>query len=166
MGYKTSEKDRERNKKWREANPEYSKKYYHDNKDELKKRRKKRPEGYYKNYYRANKERLSKYQMDWKRNNKKRVREIKKKEHLKRTYNLTPEDMDILLDEQENKCKICSIEFNDNIKYNVDHCHSTEKIRGLLCRNCNVGLGFFKDDTKILIKAIEYLKEQGEEDVR
>jgi transcription-repair coupling factor (superfamily II helicase) len=163
MEYKTPKKDRERAKKWREENPEYGKKYYHDNKDELKKRRKKRPEGYYKNYYQANKERLSKYQMEWKRNNKEKVREIKKKEHLKRTYNLTPEDMVILLDEHENKCKICSIEFNDDIKYHVDHCHSTEKIRGLLCRNCNLGLGFFKDDTKVLIKAIEYLKEQGEE---
>ena len=158
MEYKTPEKDRERSKKWREANPEYGKEYYHANKDELKKRRKKRPEGYYKNYYRANRERLSKYQMEWKRSNKEKVRGIKKKEYLKRKYNLTPEDMAILLDEQENKCKICSIKFNDYIKHNVDHCHSTGKIRGLLCRACNLGLGFFKDDPKLLIKAIEYLE--------
>ena len=39
----------------------------------------------------------------------------------------------------------------------IDHCHSTGKIRGLLCDRCNHGLGHFKDDINLLIKAIEYL---------
>lgn len=40
----------------------------------------------------------------------------------------------------------------------VDHCHETGKTRGFLCRNCNVGLGYFKDDPEHLARAIHYLQ--------
>lgn len=54
---------------------------------------------------------------------------------------------------QENKCKICG----EEKLLNVDHCHTTGKIRGLLCTNCNLGLGNFKDNPELLTKAIKYL---------
>ncbi len=40
----------------------------------------------------------------------------------------------------------------------VDHCHKSLKIRGVLCKRCNTGLGIFKDDIKMLKKVIDYLK--------
>jgi len=40
----------------------------------------------------------------------------------------------------------------------MDHCHKTNKIRGLLCGKCNSAIGFFDDDTELLEKAIDYLK--------
>lgn len=40
----------------------------------------------------------------------------------------------------------------------LDHCHTTGKLRGILCHKCNVGLGYFNDDPKLLAQAIEYLK--------
>lgn len=43
----------------------------------------------------------------------------------------------------------------------VDHCHKTNKIRGLLCINCNNGLGAFKDNVFSLNRAIQYLKENN-----
>lgn len=52
-------------------------------------------------------------------------------------------------------CTICS----EQIGLVVDHDHSTGLIRGLLCTNCNTGLGMFKDNIKILEAAIKYLKD-------
>ena len=40
----------------------------------------------------------------------------------------------------------------------VDHCHTTGKVRGLLCQSCNTGIGLLKEDTKLFMAAIEYLE--------
>lgn len=56
------------------------------------------------------------------------------------------------------KCECCG-EIQSNVKnLCIDHCHVTGKIRGILCRNCNTGLGFFKDSQIRLLQAIDYLK--------
>ena len=61
----------------------------------------------------------------------------------------------LLLDADPSQtCAICSI----GGKLHVDHDHATGKIRGLLCRGCNMGLGNFRDSTVYLNRAIEYLK--------
>lgn len=72
-------------------------------------------------------------------------------------YGLTNEDYNELYDEQEGKCKIC----NSNLTLCVDHCHTTNKIRGLLCNSCNIGLGCFKDNIDTLKIAITYLENCG-----
>jgi hypothetical protein len=62
--------------------------------------------------------------------------------------------------EQENSCAICGKEepARRYKTFNVDHCHHTGKVRGLLCRQCNMALGGFNDDIGLLEKAILYLK--------
>ena len=57
--------------------------------------------------------------------------------------------------EQHNLCKICSKEK----QLMVDHCHTTGKVRGLLCGKCNKGLGHFKDDIQVIKNIITYLGE-------
>jgi len=66
-----------------------------------------------------------------------------------------------MLEEQEHKCAICSTSDADLDKLlSVDHCHTTGKVRGLLCNNCNLALGNFKDKIENLKSAINYLKQE------
>ena len=70
----------------------------------------------------------------------------------------TVEEYNILLNKQGGKCAICSaVSNNDGTKLCVDHCHTTGKIRGLLCHKCNTSLGKFNDDINLLEQAINYL---------
>jgi hypothetical protein len=83
-----------------------------------------------------------------------------KKSRLKK-YGLTLDDFDTMMLDQNYGCKICGREFNQRNVFKsarVDHCHSTGKVRGLLCVNCNLGLGNFYDNTELLMNAIDYLK--------
>ncbi len=77
-------------------------------------------------------------------------------------YNITLEEYDRLFQQQRGTCAICRKKETAKNEYGVrrlavDHCHATGKIRGLLCDNCNRGIGHFKDDPLRLIKAAEYL---------
>lgn len=62
-----------------------------------------------------------------------------------------------LTKKQDGLCAICDSQFNYKRKRVVDHCHNSGEIRGLLCYNCNLGLGMFKDDVDKLNRAIIYL---------
>ncbi len=63
----------------------------------------------------------------------------------------------IHLIEQKGRCKICKVKFSKLVIPYLDHCHKTKKIRGVVCRPCNSGLGFFRDNKKYLQAAIDYL---------
>lgn len=68
-----------------------------------------------------------------------------------------------LLKFQERRCAICLTHITDGrrvpLKLMLDHCHKTNKIRGLLCGLCNTGLGSFKDKIWVFERAIKYLKD-------
>lgn len=65
-----------------------------------------------------------------------------------------------MLEGQNHVCAICSRpETRGKTKYlSVDHCHTTGKVRGLLCAKCNTVLGYMNDNPDYLTKAMEYLK--------
>jgi hypothetical protein len=75
---------------------------------------------------------------------------------LKLMYGINSEQYAVMQQEQDNKCFICGEE--DNRRLSVDHCHTTGNVRKLLCGACNLGLGKFKDNPQLLIKAAEYIK--------
>lgn len=78
---------------------------------------------------------------------------------LKREYNVSLEEYNILLKTHNNSCAICQKNQNElNQRLRLDHCHSTGKVRGLLCDSCNVGLGRFRDNPVFLKSAILYLE--------
>lgn len=76
--------------------------------------------------------------------------------NLRHRYGIEEEDYDRMFDEQGGVCHICQ---DPPGRYNlsVDHDHSTGRVRGLLCHNCNHGLGKFKDKALLLFRAISYL---------
>lgn len=76
-----------------------------------------------------------------------------------RAYKISVEELTRLLSESEGKCDICK---KETPKMNVDHCHSTGKVRGVLCRDCNLAIGLFKDSKQILSQAINYLDKTGQ----
>lgn len=86
-----------------------------------------------------NKEKYRVSQRTWDKNNPEKIRGYK----LKHKYKISIEDYELLLIKQEGVCAICKQPENKAIHgfLAVDHCHQTEKIRGLLCFDCNTGLG-------------------------
>lgn len=98
-------------------------------------------------------------------NDKNRARA--KKWELKKNFNITVEEYEILIIKQNNLCALCfQPEKVKTIKGKfkklaVDHCHKTNKIRGLLCYTCNIGIGLLKHDSNLLRKAALYCEENG-----
>jgi hypothetical protein len=80
--------------------------------------------------------------------------------YLPRAYGISVQEYDKLVKNQDGKCCICG-EIPKRWLV-VDHCHKTGVIRGLLCDDCNMALGRFKDDPVLLTKALEYLLKQRE----
>lgn len=76
-------------------------------------------------------------------------------------HGIEPEDYERMHTEQNGVCAICLQEAPINVQHQrlvIDHCHTTGKIRGLLCHKCNQALGLFKDNVNYLANAIEYLR--------
>lgn len=95
---------------------------------------------------------------------RKRTQNAHKHYEVKRRYGITLEQYNEMKEAQNNVCLLCGNPETDVDKRTnkvrdlaVDHCHTTHKVRGLLCRGCNQGLGNFKDNTEVLQKAINYL---------
>lgn len=95
----------------------------------------------------------------WYKRNKDRAHFVR----VNAKYGISEEDYYSLLKAQESKCKICGID-EDKLKQrlHIDHCHTSGKIRGLLCSNCNTGIGNLRDDVSLLEKAIQYLNSYNE----
>ena len=73
---------------------------------------------------------------------------------LRRYYGISLDQYNKMFSDQQGKCAICG----KAEKLHVDHCHTTSKIRGLLCGRCNRGIGSFKDSITSLLNAARYLQ--------
>ncbi len=136
-------------KKWRAANPDKTRE--HSKRTRLKN--------------------IAKYpsrQKAWAEKNKEHVQAkgrayyLEKVDHirniqLQRQFGITLAVYNLMLQEQNYGCAICGAPNAGPKTFSVDHDHTTGKVRGLLCRGCNVGIGNLKDDPALLEKAIEYI---------
>jgi Recombination endonuclease VII len=75
--------------------------------------------------------------------------------HLRRFYDMSPEEYQSLLYKQKGCCAICG-SLMDGPR--VDHDHQSGKVRGLLCHQCNVVLGLMRENPDRLRNAAEYLE--------
>ena len=77
---------------------------------------------------------------------------------LLRTYGMSQDEYQEMLDEQRNCCAICLEPFKKTP--HIDHDHENLHVRGILCSGCNTGLGSFKDDSDRLRAAADYLDDR------
>ena len=103
----------------------------------------------------------SAYSTIWARNrvvNREHLNKIQRKSRLKKDYGLTVEDFNNMRQAQDFRCLIC-LRHEDTFKYGlyVDHSHETNLVRGLLCNNCNRGIGYLRDNKNCVRRAFEYL---------
>ena len=83
---------------------------------------------------------------------------------LRRNFGITLVDYVEMLEAQDGRCKICKTNVpGGKGSFHVDHCHNSGKVRGLLCQQCNVGIGHFKDNISTLASAILYLTENHDD---
>jgi Recombination endonuclease VII len=77
---------------------------------------------------------------------------------IQQKYGITREQWEALLVSQGGRCAVCQTDNPVPRTWSVDHDHITGKVRGLLCRRCNTGLGCFRDDIDRMVSAIDYLR--------
>jgi hypothetical protein len=137
--------------RWKQKHPNYNRDWHARNKD----------------YYNTRKQ-------DWRQKNKPHCHELEKKQReahpekvrerwFRSEHGISSVQFERMKNVQDNRCGICqslidsNSEPHDNIHPQVDHSHATNQIRGILCRPCNTALGYFKDNTNSLQRAISYL---------
>lgn len=100
----------------------------------------------------------------WKKNNPDKVKLHKRRSNLKMRYGITPDIFEKMVNDRDGLCDICKQpargKSNSSIKLNIDHTVVDNKIiiRGLLCWQCNVAIGYLAHDIVRLHRAIEYLE--------
>ncbi len=116
-----------------------------------------------------NKDRIRQNQMNWRADKQGLMRLYKARARAKRCpvqhkfavikskYGLSRIEYLGIMDRQSGCCGICKKEFSGPRDTHIDHDHSTEAVRGILCHRCNTGLGFFADKKENLLSAFHYL---------
>ncbi|MBW3561477.1 MAG: endonuclease VII domain-containing protein [Actinobacteria bacterium] len=79
-------------------------------------------------------------------------------------YGLTLVELREMLTAQGGRCAICNAAFDEDLVPNVDHCHETGRVRGLLCHHCNTGMGLLRDDPARLRSAARYLEDAASQE--
>jgi len=89
----------------------------------------------------------------FRRRGKKVTPEQRRASRIRRKYGIAYEEYLLRLSAQGGRCLLCKSPGD----LCVDHDHATGRVRGLLCRSCNLALGYLRDDVTVLRRAIKYL---------
>lgn len=116
-----------------------------------------------KKWCRENRERHNATKRNWVRHNLEKHNATRRKSQ----YGITDSEFQNLFETQKGKCAICGFQFpgqntgDRNSSPHVDHCHTTGKVRGLLCGQCNKGIGALKDSLELVESAVYYLQKNS-----
>jgi hypothetical protein len=104
-------------------------------------------------------ERIKKWKKEWHHKNPDKIKRTCLRVKMRR-MNVPEQDIPSTVERlmSTTHCEICGGAVEQVGTLHVDHCHASNRFRGMLCGGCNNGLGHFKDDPARLEKAIEYLK--------
>lgn len=99
----------------------------------------------------------------WVEKNRDKARAINRlsaRKRLLNSLNMTIEDLLLAYERQLGGCAICQIkiDLNGGKSVHIDHCHKTNRFRGILCIGCNTSLGKFGEDPDLLMRAADYLR--------
>lgn len=108
-------------------------------------------------WYTSNKEHAKQINNAWRNHNYQHFALVTRERNLKNAYGITHAQYMKQVEQQQGLCKICNKK--TDISLAVDHNHITGEVRGLLCFNCNAGLGQFKDNLDNVCSAYNYLLE-------
>lgn len=119
-------------------------------------------------WYRNNTQKAIAQAARWKRKNPDRTAKAEKRyqlknymkireKRLKKKYGIDFAVYDKIMDAQRDACAVCARQFGYGNPPQVDHCHATGAVRGILCNKCNKGLGMFDDSVRVLNSAIAYI---------
>lgn len=122
-------------------------------------------------YYLANRDRLLAQQAAYRAANREKIYAQQKEYRLrnrvaishrnrKKKYGILPDDLHRMIEAQGGKCPICRLDLDPTgyRKIHIDHDHATGKLRGVLCSNCNLGIGHLREDPERMLRAINYLE--------
>lgn len=161
MNYAICHPDKKRHTKTGLCKTCHSKQYRETNKERINsllRQRRSEPSSNFKqiqkNYYERNKEAICKKTAEYRKANP----NITKNAKLKKTFGIDLETYNSILKSQDGVCAVCKQPSAKKFLA-VDHCHTTNKIRGLLCANCNTALGLLKDSVEIIENLKKYLEE-------
>ncbi len=154
------ERTNQRKKAWHEAHKEQAHQHEKEYRERTKEQRrlyleanKERRAQVRKAHYEANRERLL-------QEGKARY-EVRKASveayQIAKAYNITMDSWNALYEQQDGCCAICQTPLDCGKNTHVDHCHESGTVRGLLCSNCNSGIGLLSDSPDMVLRAYHYL---------
>jgi hypothetical protein len=111
---------------------------------------------YVKSWQQTNAERLNAYRREY--NARPERRRKQRDAYYRRTFGISADDFDALVEAQGGGCAICAVVPERVASLHLDHDHVTGAIRGVLCLSCNQALGHFRDDAELLERAAAYVR--------
>lgn len=94
----------------------------------------------------------------WYRKNKEHHRRYQRDYVLQKKFGLTRADYDDMFEAQGNGCAICGKTNDSGKELHVDHCHDSNRVRGLLCFRCNAAVGLLQNAPDLAVRLADYLR--------